>query len=93
MHLLFNHLWPFLGRCEAPRPVERERADVSRARELRSITGGIDWYDAYEPLRDVSALAIALMSLGAFGGMKSKGEPNNVNIYLKRSGCLDPNGL
>eukprot|EP00913_Durusdinium_trenchii_P001963 g1816.t1 len=42
-----------------------------------SITGGIDWYDAYEPLRDVSALAIALMSLGAFGGMKSEGEPNN----------------
>lgn len=28
-----------------------------------SITGGIDWYDAYEPLRDVSALAIALMNL------------------------------
>lgn len=28
-----------------------------------SITGGINWYDAYEPLREVSQFALALMNL------------------------------
>ena len=28
-----------------------------------SITGGVNWYDVYVPLRDVSQLAIGLMNL------------------------------
>ena len=41
----------------------RLRLRLSWQRRFMAITGGINWEDAYEPLREVSLMALWLMNL------------------------------
>lgn len=59
-----------------------------------AITGGLNWFDAYAPLRKVSLMALWLMLLGFRGGedmqrlakVRGVSKPSNQDVFLRRSG-------